>query len=72
MSNSVRKGQEICWAWGAHRAHGHVVERFERKVQRTIKGSLIVRIRTIDNLAYLVKTYDGETALKRGSELRGI
>ena len=67
--NSFRKGQKISWHWGAHSAHGHVVERFERRVQRTIEGARIVRRGTVDNPAYLVETDDGKRALKRGSEL---
>jgi hypothetical protein len=69
MANSFRKGQKIQWNWGAHVAHGQVVDRFERRVQRTIEGSRIVRRGTADNPAYLVETDDGKAALKRGSEL---
>jgi hypothetical protein len=69
MANAFRKGQKIHWNWGAHIAHGHVVERFERRVQRTIEGSRIVRRGTGDNPAYLVETDEGKRALKRGSEL---
>lgn len=69
MSNSFRKGQHVSWNWGAHKAHGHVAERFERQVQRTIEGARIVRRGTTDNPAYLVETEEGKKALKRGSEL---
>ena len=70
MSHYFRTGQKISWSWGAHRVHGKVVERFERRVQRTIEGARIVRIGTADNPAYLVETDEGKRALKRGSELR--
>lgn len=69
MAKGFRRGQRISWNWGAHVAHGQVVERFERRVQRTIEGVRIVRRGTAANPAYLVKTDDGKTALKRGSEL---
>lgn len=69
MTNSFRTGQKISWKWGAHAAHGEIVERFERRVQRTIEGTRIVRRGTPDNPAYLVRTDDGKVALKRGSEL---
>ncbi len=69
MSNKFRKGQKVSWQWGAHSAHGHVEERFERRVQRTIEGSRIIRRGTADNPAYLVETDEGKKALKRGSEL---
>lgn len=70
MANSFRKGQKVHWSWGAHSAHGHVIERFERQVQRTIEGFRIVRRGTAANPAYLVETDEGKRALKRGSELR--
>ncbi|KKC25544.1 DUF2945 domain-containing protein [Sphingomonas sp. SRS2] len=69
MSNHHRKGQKISWTWGANSVRGHVVERFERRVQRTIEGAKIVRHGTPENPAYLVKTDEGKIALKRGSEL---
>jgi hypothetical protein len=69
MANSFRKGQKISWKWGPHEAQGVVVERFERRVQRTIEGARIVRRGTPDNPAYLVRTDDGKVALKRGTEL---
>lgn len=69
MASRFRNGQRVHWNWGAHVAHGHVVERFDRRVQRTIGGARIVRRGTPDNPAYLVETDDGGKALKRGSEL---
>jgi hypothetical protein len=70
MSTYFRKGHKVCWHWGAGIAHGRVVERFDRRVQRTIEGTRIVRRGTPENPAYLVETEDGKTALKRGSELQ--
>ena len=69
MSNDYRKGDAVSWSWGQGHAKGHVVERFTRRVQRTIKGSRIVRKGTEDNPAYLIEQSDGDRALKRGSEL---
>jgi hypothetical protein len=71
MANQFRKHQKVSWRWGANTAHGIVAERFERRVQRTIEGSRIVRVGTKDNPAYLVEQEDGGRALKRGSELEG-
>ncbi len=70
MSNHYRKGQKIRWQWGAGTGEGHVVERFDRRIQRTIEGATVVRRGTPENPAYLVATDDGKTALKRGSELQ--
>lgn len=69
MSNDYRKGAKVHWNWGTGQGHGTVQERFERRVQRTIKGQRIVRRGTADNPAYLVETADGDRVLKRGSEL---
>lgn len=69
VSEAFRKDQKVSWKWGAHSAHGHIVERFERRVQRTIEGARIVRRGTSENPAYLVETDEGKRALKRGSEL---
>lgn len=66
---SFRKGQAVRWNWSGGSASGKVAERFERRVQRTIKGSKIVRNGSADDPAYLVEQDDGDRALKLGSEL---
>ena len=42
MATSFRNGQKVSWPWGSGTAHGTVTESFDRRVQRTIKGSRIV------------------------------
>ncbi|MFW2831253.1 DUF2945 domain-containing protein [Sphingomonas sp. ID0503] len=69
MSNAFRQGQKVKWHWGAHMAEGKITERFNRRVQRTIKGTKVVKNGTADNPAYLIKQEDGQEVLKRGSEL---
>lgn len=70
MSRSAfRKGQAVTWAWGAHTAHGSVVERFDRRVQRTFKGTRVRRNGSAANPAYLVEQEGGDRVLKLGSEL---
>ena len=59
----------MCWKRSGSNATGKVVERFERRVQRTLKGSRIVRNGTKDDPAYLIEQDDGDRALKLGSEL---
>jgi argonaute-like protein implicated in RNA metabolism and viral defense len=68
-ATSFRKGQSVKWNWASGTAEGKVQERFERKVQRTIKGSKIVRNGTAENPAYLIEQEDGDRVLKLGSEL---
>lgn len=69
MSNKFSKGDKVEWNWSSGTATGKVTERFERRVQRTLKGSKIVRNGTKDNPAYLIEQSDGDDVLKLGSEL---
>ncbi|WP_448502735.1 DUF2945 domain-containing protein [Sphingomonas sp.] len=69
MSNKFRKGQTVKWEWGNGSAKGKVEERFDRRVQRTLKGSKVVKNGTEENPAYLIEQDDGDKVLKRGSEL---
>lgn len=69
MSNAFRTGQKVKWSWGSGTAHGKVSERFDRRVQRTLKGSKVVKNGTADNPAYLIEQEDGDKVLKRGSEI---
>lgn len=66
---SFRKGAHVSWKWGEGTAHGKVTERFERRVQRTIKGSRVVRNGTAADPAYLIEQEDGGKVLKLGSEI---
>ncbi len=69
MTNSFRSGQKVLWNWGSGTAEGTVKEKFERRVQRTIKGTKVVKNGTGDNPAYLIEQENGGKVLKRGSEL---
>lgn len=69
MANAFKKGDEVKWNWSGSTAKGKVEEKFERRVQRTIKGSKIVRNGTKENPAYLIVQDDGGKVLKEGSEL---
>ena len=69
MSNTYRSGQKVSWNWGSGTAEGTIAERFDRRVQRTIKGTKVVKNGTADNPAYLIEQENGAKVLKRGSEL---
>lgn len=69
MSNSYRQGAIVKWRWGNGTTTGKIAERFERRVQRTLKGAKVVKNGTADNPAYLIEQVDGAKVLKRGSEL---
>lgn len=70
MSNSFRSGQAVKWNWASGSAKGEVKEKFERRVQRTIKGTKVVKNGSADNPAYLIEQEGGGKVLKRGSELQ--
>lgn len=67
---ALRVGSKVEWHWGKGTAAGRIVERFERRVSRTLKGKRIARNGTADNPAFLIEQEDGDRVLKRGSELR--
>lgn len=69
MTKKHAKGEKVSWSWGNGTAEAKVSESFERRVQRTLKGSKIVKNGSGDNPAYLVEQEDGSKALKLHSEL---
>ncbi|MEP9357511.1 DUF2945 domain-containing protein [Sphingomonas sp. KR3-1] len=70
MENSFRKGAKVHWTWADDIAHGRIEERFERRVQRTFKGTRVVRNGSRANPAYLIVQEGGTRVLKLGGELR--
>ena len=66
---ALRKGSKVSWKWGAHTAHGKIVERFTEKVTRTIKGSEVTRDASKEEPAFLIEQEDGDQVLKSASEL---
>ncbi len=69
MADKFRNGQKVHWSWGSGNAEGKIAESFDRRVQRTIKGTKVVKVGTAENPAYLIEQEDGGKVLKRGSEL---
>lgn len=67
---AIGKGDAAEWDWGTGTASGRVVESFARRVQRTLKGSRIVRNGREDNPALLIEQDDGDRVLKLASEVR--
>jgi hypothetical protein len=62
-------GSKVKWKWGSGTAEGKVEERFERRVQRTIKGAKVVKNGSKENPAVLIVQDDGDKVLKLESEL---
>ncbi len=69
--NSFRVDQDVQWNWGGGKGTGQIKERFERDVERTLKGSKITRHGSKEDPAYLIEQEDGDQVLKLGSELEG-
>jgi DUF2945 family protein len=69
MAQGLRSGDTVRWNWGKGTGQGRIAERFERRVQRTIKGARIVKNGSTDNPAFLIRQDDGGSVLKLGSEL---
>ncbi|MCT2558506.1 DUF2945 domain-containing protein [Tsuneonella sp. YG55] len=69
--NSFRTGQKVRWNWAGGTGQGTIAERFERRVERTIDGTEVVRNGSADDPAYLIEQEDGDRVLKLGSELDG-
>lgn len=67
---AFRKGSKVSWTWGAHEAHGKIIERFTSRVTRTIKGTEVTREASPKEPAYLIEQEDGDHVLKSRSELR--
>lgn len=67
---AFRKGSKVTWTWGAHEAHGKIIERFTNHVTRTIKGTEVTRDASRKEPAYLIEQEDGDQVLKSRSELR--
>ena len=65
----LRAGSAVKWKFGAGEASGTVLELFEKRVSRTLKGKRITRNGTPDNPAALLEQADGDRVLKRSSEL---
>jgi len=69
MSNSYRPGQAVHWHWRDGTARGRIAQRFERRVQRTIKDATVVRNGSPRDPAYLIEQDGDDLVLKLGSEL---
>jgi hypothetical protein len=69
MTARAGKGAAVKWKWASGIAEGKVEERFERRVQRTLKGAKVVKNGSADNPALLIQQEDGARVLKLRSEL---
>lgn len=70
--DSYDPGARVRWMWGAHEAEGVIRKVFTDRVERTIKGTKVVRNGEPDNPAYLIEQDNGNRVLKRHAELHQI
>ena len=69
MTKAFHKGDRVKWSWGDGEAEGEVEEVHKDRVERTLKGSKIVRNGTKDAPAYLIVQDGGDKVLKLHTEV---
>ncbi|MDT9600554.1 hypervirulence associated TUDOR domain-containing protein [Sphingosinicella rhizophila] len=69
MATTLRTGEMVRWNWGSGHGEGRIVQRFERRVQRTIEGAKVIKNGSSENPAFLLEQEDGGKVLKLSSEL---
>ena len=69
---TIEIGDTVEWNWSGGTASGDVVERFTSRVEKTIKGTEIVRDATADEPAFLIEQADGDQVLKSVTEVTKI
>ncbi len=65
-------GAKVSWNWAGRTIEGTVEDAFTSKVSRKIKNATITRNATESNPAYLLKSANGNFALKFESELTAV
>lgn len=66
----MKKGDTVHWSWGKGQAEGKIEKKYEKPVEKHIKGATVKRNATKDKPAYEVKTDEGDKVLKSESELK--
>ena len=68
----IQKGSKVEWEWGNGTARGKVIETYDKKVSKTIKGSEITRDGEPGNKALFIEQEDGDKVLKSESEVTKV
>ncbi|MEM6438973.1 MAG: DUF2945 domain-containing protein [Pseudomonadota bacterium] len=66
---AISVGDEVTWSWGEGTASGAVTAIHEERVERTLKGSTVVRNGSPDDPALEIEQEDGDEVLKLASEV---
>ena len=67
---TYEKGERVEWDWATGSASGRIEEIHADRIERTLKGSRIVRNGSADNPALVIRHEDGGEVLKLASEVR--
>ncbi|MDQ3395253.1 MAG: DUF2945 domain-containing protein [Bacteroidota bacterium] len=68
----MKKGQKVKWKWGKGTTEGTIIEAFDHKITKTIKGSEITRDGNSANRALFIEQEDGDKVLKLTSEVEAV
>ena len=68
----MKKGTNVEWNWGASKAEGKIVKKYDKPVAKTIKGAKVKRNASRDEPAYEIEQENGSKVLKSDSELKKI
>ena len=63
-------GDTVQWNWGDGTASGTVKHVYTEKIEKTLKGTEVIRDADKENPAYLIEQEDGDQVLKSHSELK--
>jgi len=66
----MKKGETVHWKYGKGEAEGQIKEKFEKPVEKKIKGSTVKRNASKEEPAYLIEQKNGNQILRSESELR--
>ena len=67
---TLKKGDDVTWAWGTGKGQGKVTKVIETDVTETIKGAKVTRHASPETPAAEVKTAKGGRVLKSTTELK--
>ena len=68
----IREGTVVKWKWGSGYAKGKVMESFDHKITKEIKGAKVTRNGTTDDKALFIEQNDGDRVLKSESEVERV
>jgi hypothetical protein len=65
----MNKGDKVEWNWGASKAEGKIVKKYDKPVTKTIKGAKVKRNASKDEPVYEIEQEKGNKVLKSESEI---